>query len=193
VTGFGFCEPSRYHMVSLAFCYRILVESRSPSLPFLPGYPQPVGWGLLCFHRGHCHRSRLSDSYDGRLARNVLSPHGRNGPCSHSGSAATSFAADTEIEFLGPYADNDAGTEVIRVRNTMYLPPRYARSLSAREAFERITTQIETDGLVDECQPLIDWLRVSITQPAVNERPRVEVAAPSRGSSGAHRKSTGLD
>ena len=38
-------------------------------------------------------------------------------------------AADLADRFLGPHADLDAGTEVIRTRVCCFLPPKYAPSL----------------------------------------------------------------
>jgi hypothetical protein len=49
------------------------------------------------------------------------------------------LAAVPNDTMLGPYQDGDAGTEIIRTRRTMFLPPKYVslfidRSLTPREA-----------------------------------------------------------
>jgi hypothetical protein len=97
--------------------------------------------------------------------------------------ATQAFATGPELELLGPFAETDNGTELVRVRKTMYCPAKYAhfvlnQSLPARETFLRMTTLIATDGVTEACKHLIDCLRVAITPPTEGERPRVEMAAP---------------
>jgi hypothetical protein len=98
--------------------------------------------------------------------------------------AATTFAADPNLELLGPFANQDAETEVVRVRITCCLPPQYAHLLLAaplpvRAVYELLMDRMTTDGLLEDCKPLFNWLRVAVTIPTTEEaRPRVEVVAP---------------
>jgi hypothetical protein len=40
------------------------------------------------------------------------------------------LAADPTVELLGPFGNEDAGTDVIRVRQAMLVPFRYVRAYS---------------------------------------------------------------
>jgi hypothetical protein len=83
------------------------------------------------------------------------------------------FADDPTCTVVGPYDDNEAGTEVIATRRMMYLPPKYAPialahpNLTPRGAWEKIAGIIRTgQGAQDrmiEAQPLLNWLRVACT------------------------------
>ena len=84
-----------------------------------------------------------------------------------------SFAGDPNLEAMGPYANGDAGTEVIRVRRSVYCPAPYAALLLAapvtpRIAFELITAQLTIDGKLAECNPLVKWLQVALLAVANN-------------------------
>jgi hypothetical protein len=53
------------------------------------------------------------------------------------------FDADPLLQMVGPFAANEVGTELVRTRNVMFLPPRYiaialGQSLTPREAYLRI-------------------------------------------------------
>ena len=61
------------------------------------------------------------------------------------------YAADANANILGPYVVADAGTEVIRVRRTCYVPPAYvplflAHPLSPRDAWLAVQAQVVIDG-----------------------------------------------
>jgi hypothetical protein len=80
---------------------------------------------------------------------------------------------DPDAQFVGPFGNGDAGTEVVRTRRTMAVPPRFVtilleNSLSPRDAWIRLKGAIETAGQMAACEPLIDWLRVALTRPAAN-------------------------
>jgi hypothetical protein len=77
--------------------------------------------------------------------------------------------AEPESELLGPFGNEDAGTDVIRVRQAILVPFRYVRILLQRpltpqEAWVQVAGAIYNDGLHEECSPLIDWLQVAMTR-----------------------------
>lgn len=80
----------------------------------------------------------------------------------------TIFAAQPEAEFLGPFAQADAGTELIKVRRTCFVPPRYvplflANPLTPREAWERVRGQIVAEGQEVACVALVKYLQAALT------------------------------
>jgi hypothetical protein len=84
------------------------------------------------------------------------------------------FADDPDLQLLGPYDEDDAGTEVIATRAIMYLPSLYAPialanpTMSPRTAWESIGGLIRTgndaDVQVQAMQPLLDWIRAACTK-----------------------------
>ena len=80
------------------------------------------------------------------------------------------FAADPQLDTVGPFAVNENGTELIRTRNVMCVPPRYVPillgwALMPREAYERLGGAIRADGLEADCGPLLGYLRAACTLP----------------------------
>lgn len=82
---------------------------------------------------------------------------------------------------LGPYAQGEAGTELIKVRHTCFVPPRYigmflGDPLTPREAWERVRGQIVTDGTEVACHALVKFLQAAITLPTAGEEPLLSLA-----------------
>ena len=94
----------------------------------------------------------------------------------------TALAANPALETTGPYANGDQGTELVRVRRAMFLPPKYVLMmldpLTPRQAWERLYAQIEVDQKVQECAPLLQWLSLALTVPAVGDPSVLGIAAP---------------
>jgi hypothetical protein len=100
------------------------------------------------------------------------------------------LAAGPELELLGPFGNEDAGTDVVRVRQAMLVPFRYVRlflqhPLTPREAWVQVAGSIYNDGMQVDCEPLLDWLRVAITRQGDDmasrlqqEHPRVPLMLP---------------
>jgi hypothetical protein len=94
------------------------------------------------------------------------------------------FGADLAVNLLGPFGNDDAGTEVlVRVRYAMLLPFCYMRlllrrPLTPREAWIQLAGAIYANGKQDACAPLIDWLRVVVTRQAEGLVPRVQLEHP---------------
>jgi len=81
------------------------------------------------------------------------------------------LAADPNAEMVGPFAAGDADTEQLTVRFAVFVPNRHMAMLlddhmTPREAWQRIRGAIVADGLAQECEPLVGWLRVAITRRA---------------------------
>jgi hypothetical protein len=102
------------------------------------------------------------------LQREVLDQHLATGP---------------DLDLLGPFGKEDAGTDVIRVRQVMLVPFRYVRillerPLTPREAWVQVAGAIYNDGAQVACEPLLDWLRVAITRQGENQASRLQQEHP---------------
>ena len=85
-----------------------------------------------------------------------------------------SFAADQNLALVGPYNNNDAGTELLQSRNLVGVPHRYMRHfltgpLTPRLAWELVGQAIVTNGDLATCAPLYDYLRLACTLHAAGD------------------------
>jgi hypothetical protein len=92
---------------------------------------------------------------------------------------------DINSQFVGPFGEEDAGTEVVRTRRATVVPHRYvqlllAQSLTPREAWIRVKGAIAATGQMADCSPLIDWLRVALTRTDADQPSRLCVEYPSQ-------------
>jgi hypothetical protein len=88
----------------------------------------------------------------------------------------TVFAAEPAATLLGPYAQGEQGTELIKVRRTCFVPPKYVplflgAPLTPREAWERVRGQIVIDGQQVACQALIKYFQAALTRPGAGMVP----------------------
>jgi hypothetical protein len=79
------------------------------------------------------------------------------------------LAGDPALDMVGPFANGEAGTELIRTRRCIYVPPRYVTlfletDLSPREGYERFLAAATANNDVVECAPLLQWLRLALTR-----------------------------
>jgi len=79
------------------------------------------------------------------------------------------FAAEPDVGWLGPYTQGEAGTELIKVRRTCFVPPRYVgmflgEPLTPREAWERVRGQLVIDGHEVACRALVKYLQAALTR-----------------------------
>ena len=124
------------------------------------GHHQLVEWQLQYFHQTVNIRVPTVDAMDNALAN------------------------DNEATLLlGPFAAGDADTEILRVRNTCFVPPAYvplflAESMTPRQAWETVKAQIVTDNRLAECSPLVNFLRCCITISQVGNEPIVSQMPP---------------
>lgn len=96
------------------------------------------------------------------------------------------FADNPRCTVVGPYDDDDPGTEVLAPRRMMYLPPKYAPialahpNLTAREAWEKLGGIILSGGGAEdrivEARPLLTWLRIACTVNGVGSYPLLSEA-----------------
>ena len=84
------------------------------------------------------------------------------------------LAGDPNATELGPFTVADADTEIIRTRGCVFVPPPYVRpflvtgSLTPRDAWEQVGTQVVADGREVSCKPFLDFLRGALTVPQGN-------------------------
>ena len=71
--------------------------------------------------------------------------------------------------YLGPFAADALGTELVRPRTTQVLPIKYAAALVHRdrvapdEAYRELYGLLEADGALESCADVLTWLRVACT------------------------------
>jgi len=102
------------------------------------------------------------------------------------GSIATideSILAAPNENMLGPYNDNDDGTELVRVRRTCYVPPSFvpaflATNMTPKLAWTTVVQSIRDNNQEVACKPLIDFIRVAITRSEVEGESALSIAVP---------------
>ena len=143
----------------------------------LPATP----WDDLIFaQKGDLHRNQAviiewKADYFRQLNQQLLVPT--------SVTIDTTLAAQPELELLGPYAQAEGGTELIKVRRTCYVPPRYvplflAEPLAPRAAWERVRGQIALEGHDEACHALVKYLQAALTRPVEGADPLLELVDP---------------
>jgi hypothetical protein len=85
-----------------------------------------------------------------------------------------SFGADPDLQLLGPFANFDAGTELLESRNMVPIPHRYMRfflasPLTPRQAWETVAHAIITNNDQAACAPLLDFIRLACTSNAAGD------------------------
>ena len=166
--------------------FLLLIEN--PVNPDLPGT-------LMCFHRLSKFPARLSSPsyWDNRFfafAGDSVGPQittviWRSEFFNQVNGGAllripTEAQADAELGIfptpttLGPYHNQDAGTETVRTRRAMIVPPAYIRlflsgSMSPVAAYQRFRVATTADGTTQAMLPLSIWLRAAINRTAIND------------------------
>jgi hypothetical protein len=79
------------------------------------------------------------------------------------------LAGDPALALVGPFANDEAGTDLIRTRRAMYVPPRYISlfldaDLSPRAGYETFAAAATSNNDVVNCAPLLQWLRLALTR-----------------------------
>ena len=142
------------------------------------GLPATPWDDLVYAQKGDLHRNQAvliewKSEYFHQLNQQLLVPT--------SATIETIFAAQPEAELLGPFVQADAGTELIKVRRTCFVPPRYvplflANPLTPREAWERVRGQIVVDGQEVACLALIKYIQAALTCTAVGAAPTLSLS-----------------
>jgi hypothetical protein len=83
------------------------------------------------------------------------------------------FAKDSTLKAVGPYAQDEPGTDNVATRPIIYLPPKFAPialanpTMTPRKAWESIAGLIRTGDdakvQIQALQPLLDWIRAACT------------------------------
>jgi hypothetical protein len=129
--------------------------------------------------KGELHRNQAilvewKSDYFHQLNQQILAPT--------AATIDTTLAAQPELAFLGPYAQGEPGTELIKVRRTCFVPPRYvplflAGPLAPRDAWERVRGQIAVEQREVACKALIKYLQAALTRPADGAEPLLSLAS----------------
>lgn len=127
----------------------------------------PTPWDDLMFaQKGDLYRNQAvlvewKADYFHQLPQQVLVPT--------PATIDTILAAQPDVTLLGPYAQGEAGTELVKVRRTCFVPPKYVplflgSPLTPREAWERVRGQIVVDNQEVACIALIKYLQAALTR-----------------------------
>jgi hypothetical protein len=107
---------------------------------------------------------------------------------------------DPNSQFVGPFGEEDARTEVACTQRATVVPHRYvqlllAQSLTPCKAWIRVKGAIAAAGQLADCSPLIDWLRVALKCTDANQPSSLCVKYPSQptllGTTKRHESSHG--
>jgi hypothetical protein len=99
------------------------------------------------------------------------------------------LAEGPNVQNVGPFDDNDAGTDVLRSRYFIYVPGKYAhiileQHLTPRQAWERLGGAIIADNAADSCVHRLDACNLHLTfrEPSIS-RATCSPVSPTRGRS----------
>jgi hypothetical protein len=97
------------------------------------------------------------------------------------GHLAQLLAAQPGTEAFGPYLAGQADVTPVVTRKIILVPNKYVApflsvGMKPREAYELLVDLIQQDGQDIACEPLIEWLRATLTVPGGNG-PQVPVTA----------------
>ena len=103
--------------------------------------------------------------------------------CPTADSLAVMLAGDPAVTMVGPFANGEAGTELVRTRRVMYVPPRYlsiflCADLSPRVGYERLLAATTANNDNVTCEPLLQWMRLAMTMSAANTASMLAHAPP---------------
>ena len=95
----------------------------------------------------------------------------------------TELAADPTLETLGPYANGDANTQVVRSRYIIPIPFKYvniflASGITPRRFFLEVYPLMVTDQIDQDCSSLIRFMQIALTVPGPNMPSPIEVIVP---------------
>jgi hypothetical protein len=81
------------------------------------------------------------------------------------------LAGDPTLALVGPFANGEAGTELVRTSRTMYVPPRYVPlfltlDVSPQAGYESLVAAATSNNDLVNCAPLPKWMRLALTREA---------------------------
>jgi hypothetical protein len=138
----------------------------------------PSPWDDKLFaQKGELHRNQAvlvewKNDYFHQLNQQILVPM--------PATIDATLAGEPEVECLGPYTQGEAGTELIKVRRTCFVPPKYVgmflgSPLTPKEAWQRVRGQMVIDGTEVACKALVKYLQAALTRSAANAAPALEL------------------
>ena len=79
------------------------------------------------------------------------------------------MTADPAAEWFGPFAAGDPDVVPLTTRQLIVVPNRYVTpflttGMTPRQAYQTVSAMITQDNQVVACEPLLDWLRVTMTK-----------------------------
>ena len=85
------------------------------------------------------------------------------------GLLAQEFAADPQLELLGPYQAGQPDVQPVTTRQiilvpNMYVTPVLTTGLAPRAAYQVLQGMVQQAGHEVACEPLMDWLRAALTK-----------------------------
>ena len=117
--------------------------------------------------RGQCAPVALGAQWFYQTANNLHAPT--------EAAVEAAIVANTNDDLVvGPYNADDAGTEIVRVRNVVYLPSPYIpifleNRMLPKEAYLRVSQAMAADGVDGDCEPVLKWLRLAMTKNGHND------------------------
>jgi len=91
----------------------------------------------------------------------------------------TAVAGDPDITVMGPFADNDAASEVVRCRHITVVPPPFVSALLARkdysavEVWQIVHPMCVAKGWEESCAPFLNFIRCAMTCSVQGDPPLV--------------------
>lgn len=144
------------------------------------GLPETPWDDRMFAQKGDLHRNQAvlvewKADYFHQLPQQILVPT--------AATIDTVYAAQPNVEYLGPYAQGEAGTELIKVRRTCFVPPKYVplflgSPLTPRQAWERVRGQIVVENQEASCAALIKYIQAALTRSGVDAPPTLALSEP---------------
>eukprot|EP00980_Cylindrotheca_fusiformis_P027904 scaffold22568_cov125-Cylindrotheca_fusiformis.AAC.1 len=89
--------------------------------------------------------------------------------------------ADPNLQLAGPYPAGTADTSPVDSRQAIMVPNFIARmflhqGMKPRDAYQAIYGAVQAAGMMGDCDPLLNWIRLALTRPAAGQPPRTAIA-----------------
>ena len=182
------CFRANRDMTSDMLLQQVLQATSVPQAFLVGSHSARAGYRFYVLHRPARYESRLDGAvsqWDGRtfayqgdimygtmcIVEFPADPFGFvEGVRAYSIAAINEFyAQQPNLQLLLPAPAEEARADRIETRRMMYLPAKYApllldaKGYTAQEVWARLIPALEMDQKLEECQILVDWLRVAIT------------------------------
>ncbi len=92
----------------------------------------------------------------------------------------TALNGDADLQYMGPFNDDDADTELVRTRRICPIPPVFlegilalGRNASPRQVWAYVYPICVDRGWLESCAPFLDYLRCAMTRTTADENPAI--------------------